>query len=216
MPGEQSATQMSHTTYRLIGTFSRRLRKGFTLIELMIGAAVLAIAIVALMGAFLGQITLNEHARNLTLAINDANRVMERLRQQNSGSGCGTPSIATPNECDPGSSSACTDSGNATPSPWNQWLNDSAGGGKSIQQSPSPDVEYVDVRCLKPGTTTACGATDDPIQITVSLCWTHRGRTIPGAPECTYALGPGWTSTPGANGVVDSPAMLTTLMTCRQ
>ena len=48
----------------------------FTMVELIIAAAILAIAISALLGSFIGQVTLNEHSRNLTWAINDATRVM--------------------------------------------------------------------------------------------------------------------------------------------
>ena len=64
--------------------------------ELLICVAMLAIAIAALLGAFLGQLMLNEHARNLTWAIHDANRVMEQLRQVNTTAACTTPSAVPP------------------------------------------------------------------------------------------------------------------------
>ena len=73
------------------GDCDRGARSGMTLIELLIGAAMLAVAIAALLGAFFGQSILNEHARNLTWAMNDANRVMERLREANAGAGCNQP-----------------------------------------------------------------------------------------------------------------------------
>ena len=69
---------------------------GFTLIELTIGASILLLAIVTLLGVFGRQSILNTHSRNLTWAMNDANRVLERLREQNSGTPCTTPSSAPP------------------------------------------------------------------------------------------------------------------------
>jgi len=56
---------------------------GFTLLELMIGAAVLIIALVGLIAAFTGCFALNEGARNMTIAINDAQCVMEEIRDRN-------------------------------------------------------------------------------------------------------------------------------------
>ena len=49
---------------------------GFTLVELMLGAAVLTVVAVALLGSYFGQSFLNANARNLTAAMNDATRVM--------------------------------------------------------------------------------------------------------------------------------------------
>ena len=57
--------------------------KGMTLIELVLGALTLVVAIAAILGAYLGQLTLNEHARNISLAVHDANRVIEQIRQEN-------------------------------------------------------------------------------------------------------------------------------------
>lgn len=61
---------------------------GFTLIEVMMGAAIMAIVSAALVGAFLGQSTLNMTAKNLTAAMTDATRVMEEIRKQNSPGSC--------------------------------------------------------------------------------------------------------------------------------
>lgn len=175
-------------------------RQGFTLIELLIGAATLAIAIVALLGAFFGQITLNEHARNMTWAINDANRVMERLRQVNSagGAGCPTPSIAVPAECgdgdDPCPAAAAPTNG------WDTWLADN--GDKSIR----PDQANNELVVVTPT------GGPDPLTITVAICWRHRGRILG---ECVDN-GPGLqVNDADADGIIESPAMLTTLMTCR-
>lgn len=56
---------------------------GFTLMELMIGAGVLIIALVGLVAAFTGCFALGESATNLTTAINDAQCVMEEIRAHN-------------------------------------------------------------------------------------------------------------------------------------
>lgn len=56
---------------------------GFTLLELMIGVTVLIIALVGLIAAYTGCFSLNESARNLTIAINDAQCVMEEIRAMN-------------------------------------------------------------------------------------------------------------------------------------
>lgn len=183
-------------------------RAGFTIPEVLIGVAVLAIAITALLGAFLGQLILSEHARNLTWAINDATRVMEQLRLQNTSPNCTTlPSNALP---------AATGQGTCT-SPiasWDDWLQ-RCGGGKSVQPNPTTE-ETVVVTCQNSGGTAACQATDDPIRLTVAVCWRHRARTLG---ECTWD-GAALASSDGANGfaangVIESPAMLSTLMTCR-
>jgi len=166
----------------------RQAQSAFTLVELLIGMVMLVIAITALLGAFLGQTTLNEHARNLTWAMNDASRVMERLRQQNSAAGCTTPSAATP-------------AGFLT---WDAWLADTSatgGGGKSIQ--PTPAVNEL-VWVTSSGT--------DPLQITVAVIWRHRGRVIGEGTWNGAQLVP---NDADGDGIIESPAMLSTLMTCR-
>ena len=55
-------------------------KSGFTLLELMIGAGVLIVALVGLIAAYSTCFTLNETARNLTIAINSAQREIERIR----------------------------------------------------------------------------------------------------------------------------------------
>jgi len=166
---------------------------GFTLVELLIGVTILVIGIVAMLGAVVSQVTLNEQARNLSWALNDAQRVMERIRQQNSGSGCTTPGTAAP-------------SGFAS---WDAWLADtsaSGGGGKSIQPTPTTNELIV---------LTTSGT--DPLTITVAVCWRHRDRVLG---ECR------WTGSAliadeslvvaNDTSAIDSPAMLSTAMTCRK
>ncbi len=187
----------------------RAFSHAFTLIELLIGAATLAIAIVALLGAFFGQITLNEHARNMTWAINDANRVMERLRQVNSG--CTTPSTAT--DATDVTKVPAAECGGVACTSWDNWLENqrpTAGvSGKSIQPDPVNN-ELILVR-TKPGTT-------DPLEITVAVCWRHRGRILGECIANGTALQASDTGVNGftaGDGIIGSPAMLTTLMTCR-
>lgn len=202
-----------------------RHKAGFTLVELIIGAAMLAIAITALLGAFLGQVTLNEHARNLTWAINDANRVMEQLRLRNTSS-CAGEGNTEPTALPPGFTS------------WDDWLESAAGGGKSIQ--PTPNVnERIAVTCQDnatpanrcgtvgapaqvgtdeiPGFYPAANTPYDPIRVTVAVCWRHRGRTLG---ECAWdgaQLTPNDAAPVGdGDGVIESPAILSTLMTCRR
>lgn len=57
-----------------------RKNSGFTLLELMIGAVVLIVALVGLIAAYTGCFMLNEGARNLTIAINGAQDKMEEIR----------------------------------------------------------------------------------------------------------------------------------------
>jgi prepilin-type N-terminal cleavage/methylation domain-containing protein len=194
-----------------------RCKQGFTLVELLIGAAMLALAVSALLGAFFGQAVLNEHARNLTWAVNDAGRVMEQVRRLNTGAACTQPSASS------------VPAGFAS---WNLWLaNAAGGGGKSIQ--PTPDTnELIVVTCRDNTTLAYCGDTDqvsagewieqggvdtnfDPVQIVVAACWRHGQRTIG---ECTWNAGTS-TLTPSdtdGDGVIESPGMLMTVVTCRR
>ncbi len=89
--------------------------RAFTFIEVVLGILVLTVA--AIIGAYMGQLTLSEHARNLSLAVNDANRIIETIRQRNS------PCVVAVT----GSSPTALSSTGAN---WDAWLADpSAGGG---------------------------------------------------------------------------------------
>jgi prepilin-type N-terminal cleavage/methylation domain-containing protein len=160
-------------------------RAGFTLIEVMLGAAVLAIAIVALLGAFLGESFLVAHAQALQGSMADATRIMEQLRQQNIG--CAAPSARPP----------------APHESWDIWLE---------AQQPAKvlgtHAEAVAVTCQDadggalPGD--YCGANQagtkewkvnaaqtafDPIQATVAVGYQVRGRVVGasgGRPEFRY------------------------------
>jgi type II secretory pathway pseudopilin PulG len=176
---------------------------GFTLAEVLLGGMALAVAMAAILGAYLGQVTLNEHARNLSVAVQDANRVMERLRQQNS------PCVGTSNP------SAAAPAGFAS---WDAWLNDTGatgGGGKSILPTPAAN-ELITVTTQNAAGTGPPGANENPIRVTVAVCWRHRNRTLG---ECTWnnvnLVADEAVPMPADTNVIDSPAMLTTLVTCR-
>ncbi len=168
-----------------------RTKAGMTFVDLLIGSSVLVVTLLALMGVFLGQVTMNEHARNLALATNDVNRVMEQVRRQNTGAGCLSPSVLPP----------------AGFAAWDAWLADTSavgGGGKSLSLNPGVN-ELVVVSSV--GT--------DPLAVTVAVCWRQRGRTIG---ECAWN-GAVLSAAPGLGGnlnVTESPAMLSTALTCRR
>ncbi|MDP3722826.1 MAG: type II secretion system protein [Candidatus Omnitrophota bacterium] len=189
------------------------MRNGFTLIEVVLGSLTLAIAVTAILGAYVGQVTLNEHARNLSLTIQDVNRVLEQIRQQNAG--C----AATPNAIPPAGFTS-----------WDGWLaalttDVPAGGGpKGLA------AELIVLTCQNRTGTQYCpasqmgtagwhaaglGGAQDPLRITVAACWRHRNRTIG---ECLWdgaALSASGAGDANGNGVIESPSTLTTLVTCR-
>ena len=187
------------------------LRRGATLIEVLLAALLLAVALAAILGAYLWQQVLNEHSRNLSLAIQDANRVMERLRQRNTG--CTDPTAQPPAGAN-----------------WDVWLASADGGGKSLQPTLNTQ-ELIVVTCQNRDGTQYCPAaqmgtewhaagpagTQNPLRVTVAVCWRSRSRIIG---ECSWngvALAADDTLPVALDtaGVIDSPAMLTTLVTCR-
>ncbi|MBI4598112.1 MAG: hypothetical protein HY737_06930 [Candidatus Omnitrophica bacterium] len=159
--------------------------RGLTLIELLIGLVFIATAFVTLMSVSLGNGMLIEHAGNVSLAVNDANRVMEELRELNR-TGCASPTSNPP-------------TGSAS---WDAWLAAPGGGGKSIAAI-GGNAEYA---WVLPDTAA------DPQGVTVSICWRERGRVIG---ECAWD-GAVLSPAPGAGGIVHSPVMLSTELTCRK
>jgi hypothetical protein len=191
--------------------------RGLTLIELVIAILAVAIALAALLGSYMGQITLSEHARNMNLAANDLTKLMEQLRRQNVGVGCAltaTPPVGTS---------------------WDAWLASGAGGGgKTIGANPATD-EQIFVTCLRRGAPSPpanpadyCGqpgqvgagewrtngaATNfDPLQVTAAVCWRHRSRVIG---ECIWNGAALAADDADADGIIESPVMVTTLVTCK-
>ena len=95
----------------------KRVRGGFTFLEVLSGLVMLLGALLTLMAAMAGQSATIEHAQNLSLAVNDADRILEQLRLQNSEGICTTVDVAPP-------------TGFAT---WDAWLGAAGGaGGKSM------------------------------------------------------------------------------------
>ncbi len=202
----------------------RKSQEGFTLIEVLLGVLIVLVAVVAILGAYRGQVALSEHARNLSLAINDANRVIERIRQQNNN--CINPSSIPPQL-----PTAFTS--------WDAWLSDPSNG-KNMHPTTN---ELVVMTCQRANgaalcprtqigssewnvaTSPATGTPENPMRITVAICWRHRGRTFG---ECLWnaatnawdtasiATWDGVVAYPGNDtaGVIDSPAMISTLVTC--
>ena len=147
---------------------------GLTLVEVMVAAVLLVVAITTLLGALMGQISGNEFSRGLAWATNDASRVLEQIRRQNTGGTCTTPDVTPP-------------AGFAT---WDAWLADpgaAGGGGKSVQPDPAANELVV---------VSTQGAV--PLTVVVAVCWRHRGRVIG---DCTWngaalAANPGVTESP--------------------
>jgi prepilin-type N-terminal cleavage/methylation domain-containing protein len=55
-------------------------RRGFTLIELMFGVLILLVVIIAALLSFIHSMLLNEASNNLTIAVNDAQYVLEQIK----------------------------------------------------------------------------------------------------------------------------------------
>ncbi len=90
------------------GFFTRRSKKGFTLVELMFAVVILLVSILALLSGFVSSLILNNSSSNLTIAVNDAQHVLEQIKslnyttciQSNFAAGCYTLPVFTnlPNE----------------------------------------------------------------------------------------------------------------------
>ena len=167
--------------------------------EFLIAAMLFTVSIVALLGAYVSQSALNEHARDLSWAMTDANRVMEEIRLRNSNPCVGVGAVPV----------ATSPLGGVNPGPgWDDWLR-GAGGGKSLEQAAAParSQEYVVVSGIE-GT--------DPMQITVAVCWREHARIVG---ECAWngaVLSPSQGSNGFPNdGIIQSQVMLMTRMTCR-
>ena len=204
---------------------------GFTLIEFVLATLTLVVAATAILGAYVGQVTLNEHARNLSLAIQDASRVIEQLRVRNT-TPCVGDSVGAGNE-----PTAMFPAGAGVS--WDTWLDTQPAGGRSLLDPFGRNVQFerIVVTCQDNATLVQCGTTGDPtaqvganestlhpggdtnfdpIRVTVAVCWRHRNRNI-GQCSGTGPLTPD-DSVPFPNNtpnVIESPAMLTTIITCR-
>ena len=188
---------------------------GLTLVEMLIAGVVFVVGLLTFFEAQFSAVPLREHARNLSWATNDATRVVEQLRDQNSGAGCAVPD-ARP-------------LGGGT---WDAWLG-AAGGGKSIQPAAN---ERIMVTCQEEGDQDGdgilweyCGtgqitngvngewasvgiATSYPlVRLTVAVCWRNRGRVIG---ECQWN-GAQLVANDNGDRVLTSPGMSSTVLACR-
>lgn len=76
---------------------------GFTLVELMFAVVILLVSILALLSGFVGSLFLNNSSSNLTIAVNDAQHVLEQIKglnyttciQTNFAGGCYTLPVFT-------------------------------------------------------------------------------------------------------------------------
>jgi hypothetical protein len=171
-----------------------RERDGFTLIEFVSGSALLLVVIAGFLYLYVTEQALNEHAVNLSWAAADADRVMEQLRSQNFPGTCAGINTNPPVGAD-----------------WDAWLADvsaAGGGGKNVPVT-TGSQERVVLSVPAPAA--------DPRPVVVSVCWRHRDRTIG---ECNWdPATQTLTENPGMSGdpnVTSSPAMLATLLTCRE
>lgn len=58
-------------------------RKGFTLLELICAVAILVVALVGLLSSYAGCFNLVESSTNTSIAVNEAQRIMEEMRTRN-------------------------------------------------------------------------------------------------------------------------------------
>lgn len=125
-----------------------RWRTGFTLIEVVLAAAIFAIAVLGVFAAFLGASSLTEGSRNLTHAVEDARTIMERIRTD----------LQT-------SADVATFVADFPDTTYEQWVTDQQAAETAFM---SLEDEAVDV---------AFGdADDDPLAVTVAVSWLERGR----------------------------------------
>lgn len=66
------------------------------MIELAVASLIFMMGIAGLLAWLVQQAAMNESSRNLTWAMNDAGRVFEQLRQQNTSDTCLTPTVQPP------------------------------------------------------------------------------------------------------------------------
>ncbi len=138
------------------------------MLELLIAATILVVALLGLLGVFTGCFGLNETARNLTIAINGAQEKLEEMRNADFGT-----IVANYN------------------GPFNVSGLDGIG---------RVDATYV------------AGSNNNLIDIRVVICWRQgRNRIIGEDKNLNGNLDPGEDVNP-ANGRLDSPAQIVTLM----
>jgi prepilin-type N-terminal cleavage/methylation domain-containing protein len=164
--------------------------KGFTLVELMLAGAILTVALVGLLGSYLLSFNLNETAKNLTSYTYAVEQQIEEIRGHNFGM-------------------IFNDYNNTV-----FRANDAALlAGNPVQISFTPNLETA-------GSIRVDNSDPNLLRITVSMCWRQQGGRIIGEDNGSgggIALNGTLDGAEDANGnnIIDSPAMIVTLMTNR-
>lgn len=122
---------------------------GFTLLELMIGAAILITAITVLLATYVATSSLIETSRNTTTALNDISRVIEQLRNN-----------------------ASTSFSSVTSTDWTTWASQN---GSNTLTSEQVSVCFYN----SGGVLLFCGVgatSANPLEVRVTVNWTERNR----------------------------------------
>ena len=134
-----------------MNSHSRRSRaRGFTLIEVMIAMAVLAVTILGVLMMLMAAEALSEDSKNLTTAVEDARSIMERVRKD----------VET-------NADMSTFVTNYPDSSYEDWVTDQQAAGTEFVNL---DGEAVDVTLGNVG--------DDPLDVTVTVSWNDRGGRV--------------------------------------
>lgn len=170
--------------------FTKPPKGGFTLVELMLAGAIMVVALVGLLGSYLLSFNLNETAKNMTLATYAIEQQMEEIRDYNF---------------------------NLIFNDYNNTVfranNVTLLAGNPIQISFTPNLETA-------GSVRVDNSDPNLLRITVSMCWRQQGGRIIGEDNGRgggIALNGILDGTEDLNGnnIIDSPAMIVTLMANR-
>ncbi len=175
---------------------------GFTLVEVMIAAAVSVVVLLGLLGSYVGCFNLNESAKNLTIAMNGAQEKLEEIRNH-----CSDHFGTMVADYSPGGLIGDT----FTISP-GTWL--AAGNQSAVVYILDPQTGAI----LNTGPAANPGL--DLYEIRIVVCWRQRGgRTVGedngrGGGIALNGICDGAEDTNG-NNILDSPAQIATLITER-
>jgi Tfp pilus assembly protein PilV len=120
-------------------------KDGFTLLELMIGGAILIVGIIGILAVFAYCYGLNETSRNIAQAVNDGRALLEAMRDE---SAAGISNVANTN--------------------WNLWA-------KSTGPTASGKTNSVPLTSLTQEDITTAISGSDPLRIILTVNWIERG-----------------------------------------
>lgn len=160
---------------------------GLTLVEVLIAITIFLGTGLVLVVCVTRMFAAVRYAGDLTLAMGDVSRVVESVRDQNSGPHCTSPTLEPPAEF--------TD--------WDTWLSDAAtGGGKNLPT----DQGVQELVVLSSGE-------GNPLPLTVAVCWRRPPQVIG---ECRWDGIQLLPEDRNGDGVIMSPAMVSGSITCRR